>query len=84
MGEGEDALGRQVAAVLVHRGEGGDHLVHESDLGVGRGHPVRCCPMRPCAVPDASYGRRCRAPGTVWTSSHRSGGRLAGSQASSS
>ena len=29
VGEGEDALGRQQAPVLVHGGEGRDHLVHE-------------------------------------------------------
>ena len=34
MGEGEDALGRQPAPVLVHGGEGRDHLVHEPDLVV--------------------------------------------------
>ena len=34
MGEGEDALGREPPAVLVHGGEGGDHLVHELDLVV--------------------------------------------------
>ena len=32
--EGEDAFGREPAAVLVHGGEGGDDLVHEPDLVV--------------------------------------------------
>ncbi len=34
VGEGEDALRGQPAAVLVHGGEGGDDLVHEGDLVV--------------------------------------------------
>ena len=66
VGEGEDALGGEVAAVLVHGGEGGDHLVHERDLVVAQRRP------------EAS------SSGTVWRSSHSSGGRLSGSQASSS
>ena len=36
VGEGEDALGREAAAVLVHGGEGGHHLVHERDLVVAQ------------------------------------------------
>ena len=36
VGEGEDALGGQPAAVLVHGGEGGDDLVHERDLVVAQ------------------------------------------------
>ena len=36
VGEGEDALGGQPAAVLVHGGEGGDDLVHELDLVVAQ------------------------------------------------
>ena len=39
VGEGEDALGRQEAAVLVHGGEGGDHLVHHRDLVVDPAGP---------------------------------------------
>ena len=34
VGEGEDALGREAATVLVHRREGGHDLVHEPDLVV--------------------------------------------------
>ena len=36
VGEGEDALGGQPAAVLVHGGEGGDDLVHQPDLVVAQ------------------------------------------------
>ena len=36
VGEGEDALGGQAATVLVHGGEGGDHLVHQLDLVVAQ------------------------------------------------
>ena len=36
VGEGEDALGGEPAAVLVHGGEGGHHLVHERDLVVAQ------------------------------------------------
>ena len=39
VGEGEDALGRQEAAVLVHGGEGRDHLVHDHHLLVRSGGP---------------------------------------------
>ena len=36
VGEGEDALGGEAAAVLVHGGEGRHHLVHERDLVVAQ------------------------------------------------
>jgi hypothetical protein len=41
MGEEEDALGRQIASVLVHGGEGGHHGIHQRDLGVHERSPVR-------------------------------------------
>ncbi len=39
VGEGEDALGREEAAVLVHGGERRHHLVHHRDLVVGPSAP---------------------------------------------
>ena len=58
VGEGEDALRGQVPPVLVHRGEGGDHLVHERDLGVRGRHPVLCRPrgVRPFRCRRTRHG----------------------------
>ena len=75
MGEGEDALGREPAAVLVHGGEGGHHLVHERDLvvaqvsrGVLVGDGVQQLPQQRRAVVGVA-GRAARAAG--WSPSGR-------------